>query len=328
MTYYGDTHTFTNQTNSADITIKAGKNETLVIESPTFTGTVGLSIGTDEQVIYNDSGSLTGSSGFKYNGTDLTITNGSVIPSKVQASNGTESLPSYTFASELNTGLYRPSSGIAAISAAGTKIIEYNGGTNTSRVAIGGSSTESTNYLQGASALVFGNGVFQIGPPNARVGRIPMIVKNTVAFVANNLPVHMSFHNSAGSEVGSIYQVSASGIQYLSSSDRRLKDDIVPIENPLGLLTSLKPRSFLWKCMNPMCDICPTGDFCPDCVPDIGFIADEFQETMKDIAPNCVQGLGDSYKSIDKSVVIPLLVASVQELLKKIELLEARVGAA
>ena len=68
MTYYGDTHIFTNQTNQANITIKAGKNENLIIENPTLTGIVNASIGANKQVIYNNNGLLSGSSKMSFDG--------------------------------------------------------------------------------------------------------------------------------------------------------------------------------------------------------------------------------------------------------------------
>lgn len=76
MTYYGDTHTFTNQTNQANITIRSGKNENLVIENPTITGTLNIDIGSDNQVIYKDGdGFLTSSANMTFNGTGMTIDN-------------------------------------------------------------------------------------------------------------------------------------------------------------------------------------------------------------------------------------------------------------
>jgi len=81
MTYYGDTHTFTNQTNSADITLQAGKNETLVVKNavltdPVISGSLDIDIGSDNQVIYKDnSGFLTSSSNMTFNGTGLTVDN-------------------------------------------------------------------------------------------------------------------------------------------------------------------------------------------------------------------------------------------------------------
>jgi hypothetical protein len=108
--------------------------------------------------------------------------------------------------------------------------------------------------------------------------------------------------------IGSIDQATTSSILFNSTSDRRLKNDITVIQNPIIILKKLKPVSFNWIA---------------DSIQDIGFIADEFQEVF----PLYVQGHKDEvdsegnpkYQSMTDKPCASLLVACVQEQQVQIE---------
>ena len=110
----------------------------------------------------------------------------------------------------------------------------------------------------------------------------------------------------------------ASATAYNTSSDYRLKENVVPLTGAADRLNQLQVHRF-----NFITD--------PDKTVD-GFIAHEAQA----VVPECVTGTKDAvdddgnpiYQGIDQSKLVPLLTAALQEALAKIETLEARLTAA
>jgi hypothetical protein len=105
----------------------------------------------------------------------------------------------------------------------------------------------------------------------------------------------------AGVQGGSVAGDGAGGTNYNTTSDYRLKTDILPLSGNLERLAALKPCSFL---MNE--------------VRSEGFIAHELQA----VVPRAVTGAKDAvdedgnavYQSLDQSRLVPLLTAACQEL--------------
>jgi hypothetical protein len=122
--------------------------------------------------------------------------------------------------------------------------------------------------------------------------------------------------NGAGTptQVGSI-TTDTIGTSFNTSSDYRLKENFVPIENAISRLKQIPVYRF-----NFIIE--------PERVVD-GFIAHEAQE----VVPECVTGTKDQvdeegnpvYQGIDQSKLVPLLTAALQEAIAKIEILEAKV---
>jgi len=115
----------------------------------------------------------------------------------------------------------------------------------------------------------------------------------------------------ANTQVGSVV-VNLSSTIYLTSSDYRLKKNIVEMTGALDRVNQLKPKRF-----NFIADENTTVD---------GFLAHEVQ----DIVPEAIHGTKDEideegnpvYQGIDQSKLVPLLVGAIQELQKRIEILE------
>jgi hypothetical protein len=138
-----------------------------------------------------------------------------------------------------------------------------------------------------------------------------------------------------GSTVGSITR-STSSVAYNTSSDYRLKENVVPMSGSIDRLKELKPSRF-----NFIADADTTVD---------GFLAHEAGE----VVPECVSGEKDAMKTekyevtpavmdgetviteavmgerevpdmqgIDQSKLVPLLVGAIQELTARLESLEA-----
>ena len=128
---------------------------------------------------------------------------------------------------------------------------------------------------------------------------------------------HFEFLDGGGFSRGSI-SVTGSATAYNTSSDYRLKENVVPVTDGIARFKQLKPSRF-----NFIGKGNPTVD---------GFIAHEAQAVI----PECVTGEKDAvddegnpvYQGIDQSKLVPLLTAALQEAIAKIEALETRLTAA
>jgi hypothetical protein len=116
--------------------------------------------------------------------------------------------------------------------------------------------------------------------------------------------------------VGSI-STTTTATAYNTSSDYRLKENVVAVTDGITRLQQLKPSRF-----NFIADPTKTVD---------GFLAHEAAE----VVPECITGEKDAvdadgkpiYQGIDQSKLVPLLTAALQEAVAKIESLEAKVAA-
>jgi hypothetical protein len=123
----------------------------------------------------------------------------------------------------------------------------------------------------------------------------------------------IAFFNPNGA-VGSI-NTSGSSTSYGTTSDYRLKKNVVPIENALTIVGQLKPVRFNWKV---------------DDSPGQGFIAHELQE----IVPECVNGEKDKvdsngnpiYQNVDTSFLVAILTKSIQELKNELDLVKSELA--
>jgi len=126
---------------------------------------------------------------------------------------------------------------------------------------------------------------------------------------------HVDFYigsTKQGSIVGN-----GSSVSYNTSSDYRLKENVVPMSGALDRVDALKPSQFNF-----------TTD--PDKIVD-GFLAHEVQE----VVPEAITGEKDEvdeegnpiYQGIDQSKLVPLLTAAIQELNAKIQELENKLTA-
>ena len=117
-----------------------------------------------------------------------------------------------------------------------------------------------------------------------------------------------NFVTMAGASIGG--GISAGGdVVAFSSSDKRLKDDITLIDEPLSKVMSLDAIEFNWNDNQSTY----TGH-------DIGLVAQQVEE----VAPEIVETRKDGYKAIKYEKVNALLVGAIQEQQKKIEFLEKR----
>ncbi len=121
----------------------------------------------------------------------------------------------------------------------------------------------------------------------------------------------VGFYSNSG-ERGSI-TVSNFATAYNTSSDYRLKENVVQIENAINRLMFLKPCRFNFISEEQVVD---------------GFLAHEAQS----IVPEAISGEKDQidkngnevYQGIDQAKLVPLLTAALQEAIERIEILEQK----
>ena len=134
-------------------------------------------------------------------------------------------------------------------------------------------------------------------------------IKNT-----SNTGAVIDFRNSSNYSAGRISMPTSTTVNYGTTSDYRLKTNVVDLENGIEKVKKLKPSRFEWIENGIEVD---------------GFIAHEVAE----VVPEAVTGVKDAvdenndpvYQDLDYSKVIPVLTAALKEAIQKIELLETRI---
>jgi len=145
---------------------------------------------------------------------------------------------------------------------------------------------------------------------------VPDTAANIMMFGSNQLGTNQIefYHKNPGTSQSYVGRISTSGsaTSYVTSSDYRLKENIIPISDSISRLNQLKPSRF-----NFIEEPNKTVD---------GFIAHEVQN----IVPEAIVGKKDAVnedgsiipQGIDQAKLVPLLVAAVQELEARVKELE------
>ena len=128
------------------------------------------------------------------------------------------------------------------------------------------------------------------------------------------------FRNNANSaDVGTINRVNDASVQYNTTSDARLKENIADMSGAIARVKQLSPKRYSW--VNEELDAADQD----------GFLAHEAQT----VVPVAVSGTQDEvdengnpvYMQMDYSKLVPLLTGALQEAIAKIETLETKVAA-
>jgi hypothetical protein len=125
------------------------------------------------------------------------------------------------------------------------------------------------------------------------------------------------FYSSAPQGARGSITVSSTSTAYNTSSDYRLKENVVPMTGALERVDQLKPSRF---------------NFIGDDKTVDGFLAHEAQE----VVPEAVTGIKDEvddegnpeYQGIDQGKLVPLLVGAIQELKAEVEALKQQLNGA
>ena len=207
---------------------------------------------------------------------------------------------------QLAVGLFTDSTGVT-----GSFFDQVNGGCGLT-FRTGG--TERMRVTQAGKVRINNTGGFNNGEWLIVAGDGLNTAASFYQPTANN--VAQIYFGNANGNVGSIF-TNGSATAFNTSSDYRLKENVVPLTGAIDRVNQLQVHRF-----NFIAD--------PDKTVD-GFIAHEAQE----IVPECVTGVKDEvdtdgnpvYQGIDQSKLVPLLTAALKEALAEIESLKARVTA-
>jgi hypothetical protein len=124
---------------------------------------------------------------------------------------------------------------------------------------------------------------------------------------------HAVFYHGA-TQAGSIRRTGNSTVSYNTSSDYRLKENVIEIADGIERVKQLKPSKFNFIGEERIVD---------------GFLAHEVQN----VVPESISGEKDEvnaegnpvYQAIDQSKIVPLLAAALKEAIEKIEQLETKI---
>ena len=129
------------------------------------------------------------------------------------------------------------------------------------------------------------------------------------AFIAANGSAFAGFVNSSGTVIGSISQDSSSTVNYISSSDQRLKENIEDADASGSTIDAIQVRKFDW--------------IDGGAHEKYGFIAQE----LKTVVPNAVSSMGmpdeeDPMLGVDPSKLMALAIKEIQMLRARVAQLE------
>jgi hypothetical protein len=205
-------------------------------------------------------------------------------------------------------------------------VVENNAGTGTGYLGVAEGTSLTYLYSKSNHALLLGTnnteraritsgGDLLVGttanPQSARLYVLGSGYNATAIRVASNGNVGTSYLNESGTEVGYV-QVNASATTYSTSSDRRLKSNIVPAPSASDDIDAIQIVSHDWKAV-------------PNDHVKYGVIAQD----LLAVAPQAVS-VGDDGDDIERtwgvdySKLVPMLVKEVQSLRARVAALEAK----
>jgi hypothetical protein len=176
-------------------------------------------------------------------------------------------------------------------------------------LGVSGTAVLGTNVSEDQNPLAFPKGAIAVTYPNSN----PLMAIGHTGTTENQAFIRFVANESTA---GFIAKGVGSAVNYVTSSDYRLKENISPLESAIDLVKGLKPVTF---------------NFIGNDKTIQGFLAHEVQE----LVPQAVTGAKDAvdenggpvHQGIDASKLVPLLTAAVKELMQKVEDLTAEVEA-
>ena len=124
-----------------------------------------------------------------------------------------------------------------------------------------------------------------------------------------------SFQTPDGTEIGKVYQ-NALAVVYDTTSDRRLKENVVALESGIGVVNRIKACRFTYKGASEL--------------PQVGFIAQELAEVWPHVVSKGDDEPGGEKEhpwGVDYGRLTPLLVKALQDLSAMVETLKSEMAA-
>jgi hypothetical protein len=150
------------------------------------------------------------------------------------------------------------------------------------------------------------------------------------------------FVNNQGSRIGSITQNGTSAVAYNTSSDYRLKENVVDLTGASARVNQLNPSRFNWIAdeTNTLVDGFLAHEVATVVPEAINGTKDAMMDEEYEVTPAVLDDDGNvtteavmgtrsvpDYQGIDQSKLVPLLTAALQEALAKIDAMETRLTA-
>ena len=265
----------------------------------------------------------------------ISVTNGTSTPN-ISIALATSGVSGYLSSTDWSTFNSKYSAG-GALGTPASGVLTNCTGTATG-LSIGGNAATVTNGVYKNTANVFtgvnqfptGVGINAANPNPSLWGLYAKAISSNPAVfiensnangalvIASSLGGAAAFYygvaGSLGSAVGGI-TLTSTATSFNTSSDYRLKTNVIPVVNAADRVKQLKPCNFTWIKEPSL----PSVD---------GFLAHE----LADVIPVATTGEKDAvdehgepiYQAIDQAKIVPLLTAALQEAIARIEALEAR----
>jgi hypothetical protein len=207
----------------------------------------------------------------------------------LQILSGNETAPSICFNSDISTGIFLESAKTIGFVAGGKKVLTI------SDTEIRLSKVSNLAYIFGDNTRIEGT---------SRTNSLEIYRPTTVGGYAI-----CHFYSDIGGTKSAKAYIYPDG-SYYRLSDRRQKENIIPLEYGLNEVLRLKPVTHTWLYSDAK-------------NPSIGLIAQDVEEVLSEIVNTSMDG-DKEIKALDYNGIIPVLIKSIQELNKKIEILESK----
>jgi hypothetical protein len=204
----------------------------------------------------------------------------------------------------------------------GSSQISYPGLSNIPAGIVSGSSqidlTATTNYVSGIKTRLNAEGVIS---GSSQVTRTLQQITDTGASTTNAITITNSTASTSKTTgalivtggIGTSGDIFAGGdVVAYASSDRRLKDNIELISNPLQKINKIGGYSFEWN--EEKQNIYKGKDY--------GVIAQEIEE----ILPELVENRDNGYKAVKYDKLVSLLIEGIKDLSKQVEELNEKIN--
>ena len=249
-------------------------------------------------------------------GKSPTMVTGDITYNNVlSAPSGSNSAPSIAHSDDTDTGIYFPSNGHLGITAGGSQIVNVS----SSGIDITGNITgdtsltlDSTTVTTAELGVLDGVTAGSVTASKALVVDSNRDLNNDTSTIndlrVDSLGVGVNASGTTG-EILAINNITA------FSSDKRLKTNILPIQDPLSKLSTISGYTYRWNM-----DKCNQVGFKPADIPEVGVLAQEINEVLPEVIKHAPfdrdkdgnSASGDNYLTVQYEKLVPLLIECIK----------------